>query len=126
MGFWIFMLIMNLLIPLIMLLLGRRFITRAPGEINYIFGYRTEMSMKNQDTWQFAHTLIGKIWFYTGIILLPIVIVLMLLLLGKDKDTIGNFGGIICAAELIPLIVSIIPVEITLRKHFDSDGNKKK
>lgn len=99
---------------------------KAPKEINYIFGYRTTMSMKNKDTWQFAHSLIGKIWFYMGIVLLPLVIILMLLLLGKDKDTIGNLGTIICIFEIIPLVVSIIPVEIALRKNFYIDGNKEK
>ena len=49
MGFWIFMLIMDLLIPLTMIGFGRYFIKKAPKEINGVFGYRTSMSMKNKD-----------------------------------------------------------------------------
>ena len=58
MGFWIYMLCMGLLIPAIMLVMGRYFMKSAPKEINYIFGYRTNMSMKNRDTWEFAHKYI--------------------------------------------------------------------
>lgn len=50
MGFWIFMTIMNLLIPLTMILFGIYFIKKSPKEINTTFGYRTSMSMKNKDT----------------------------------------------------------------------------
>ena len=41
MGFWIYMFIMDLLIPIIMILFGRAFLKKAPKEINYVFGYRT-------------------------------------------------------------------------------------
>ena len=62
MGFWIFMLIMDLLIPFTMIGFGKMFLKKAPDQINYVFGYRTSMSMKNQDTWVFAHYYCGKIW----------------------------------------------------------------
>lgn len=35
MGFWIFMLVMNLLIPATMAGFGRAFLKKAPGKINY-------------------------------------------------------------------------------------------
>ena len=47
MGFWIFMLIMNLLIPVTMIGFGRLFMYKAPGAINVVYGYRTSISMKN-------------------------------------------------------------------------------
>ena len=64
MDLWIFMLIMVLLFPVIMILIGRYFMKTSSKEINYMFGYRTNMSMKNKDTWDFAHKYIGKLWFY--------------------------------------------------------------
>ena len=66
MGFWIFMVIMDLLVPLTMIGFGRYFLKQAPGTINWVFGYRTEMSMKNKDTWEFAHKYIGKLWYIKG------------------------------------------------------------
>lgn len=125
MGFWFFMLIMNLLIPLIMILFGRYFVKKAPDKINILFGYRTTMSMKNQDTWQFAHKYCGKIWLVCGSVLLPLTVAGMLLLIGKGKDFIGNVGSIICMLQLIPLVLAILPTEIALKKTFDKDGNRK-
>ena len=52
MGFWIFMLIMDLLLPFTMIGFGRYFMKKAPKEINSVFGYRTSMSMKNIAAWQ--------------------------------------------------------------------------
>ena len=61
MAFWVFMLIMGLLIPLTMVGFGKLFLTRAPKNINMVFGYRTVMSMKNRDTWEFAHKMIAHL-----------------------------------------------------------------
>ena len=93
MGFWIFMLIMELLMPFTMIGFGRYFLNQAPKEINTIFGYRTKMSMKNRETWDFAHKYFGKLWYICGLVLLPISIILMFLLIGQSEDIIGNFGG---------------------------------
>ena len=57
MGFWIFMLLMDLLIPVTMVVSGKIFMTKSQENINDVFGYRTTMSMKNKDTWAFAHNL---------------------------------------------------------------------
>lgn len=58
--FWIFMLVMNLLIPISMIGFGKLFMKTTPKEINGLFGYRTSMSMKNKDTWIFAHHYCGN------------------------------------------------------------------
>ena len=125
MGFWIYMLCMGLLFPAIMLVMGGYFMKPAPKEINYIFGYRTNMSMKNKDTWEFAHKYIGKLWFRFGWILVPITIIPMLFVLGKSEDTIGTVGAIVVAIDLIILISAIFPTEMALKKNFDKDGNRK-
>ena len=80
MGFWIFMLICVLLIPFTMIGFGRYFIKKAPKEINYAFGYRTSMSMKNKETWIFAHTYCGRLWLISGLIMLPLSVAPMLFL----------------------------------------------
>ena len=49
-GFWVFMLIMVLLIPIIMITFGKLFSKKAPKDINYTFGYRTKRSMMNMET----------------------------------------------------------------------------
>ncbi len=125
MGFWFFMLIMDLLIPFTMIGFGRAFMKKAPNEINAVFGYRTSMSMKNKDTWEFAHKYCGRIWFVCGWAMLPITVISMLLVIGKNVDYIGTVGGIICGVQFIPLIGSIFPTEIALKNNFDESGRKR-
>ena len=125
MGFWIFMLFMDLLIPLTMVGLGKRFMKKSPQNINPLFGYRTTMSMKNNDTWEFAHRYCGKLWFRCGLILLPLSIAPLIFVFNKGTDIIGTVGGIVCAVQLVPLIGSIFPTEAALKKTFDKNGNRR-
>lgn len=125
MGFWIFMLIMVLMIPLIMIITGKRFIKSAPEEINMLFGYRTEMSTKNMDTWEFAHKHFGKIWFRAGLVLLPVSVIPMLFVTGESTDIVGTVGTVVTFIGVIVLIASVIPTEIALKKTFDKDGKRK-
>lgn len=125
MGFWLFMLMTNLLLPVTMIGFGMLFIKKAPVKINRAFGYRTSMSMKNKNTWEFAHKYCGKIWYLYGFVMLPITVIVMLLTIGKSVDYIGTIGGIICGVQLIPLIGSIFITEIALKKNFDKNGNKR-
>ena len=124
-GFWIFMLIMDLLIPFAMIGFGRMFMNKPPKSINAVFGYRTTMSMKNGNTWKFAHNHCGKTWFWTGLVMLPISVLPLLLVLGKDADTVGTVGAITCCVQIVPMLVSIIPTERALRKAFDQNGKRK-
>lgn len=125
MGFWIFMLIANLLIPFTMIGFGRWFMKNSPKEINAVYGYRTAMSMKNKDTWVFAHNYFGKLWHIGGWILLPLSIIIMMLVIRKTENVIGTVGGILCGIQMIPLIGAIIPTERALRKKFDKNGNRR-
>ncbi len=125
-GFWIFMLIMELLIPLIMIVLGIYFSKNVPKEINQFFGYRTTRSMKNKETWNFAHNYSGKLWKRIGLIMAPIVVIAMLCTYGKDIDYVANFGLVITGIQVIVLVASIFPVEAALKRNFDENGRPLK
>ncbi len=71
MGFWLFCTVCGLLIPAVMLFFGQRFLNKPPKKINSLYGYRTSRSMKNQQTWDCAHQVCGKIWFRVGVATLP-------------------------------------------------------
>ena len=101
------------------------FYEKGSKEINSVFGYRTSMSMKNKDTWEFAHKYCGKVWYVCGMVMLPITVIFMLLVIGKNEDCVGSIGGIICGVQLIPLIGSILPTEIVLKKNFDKNGTRR-
>lgn len=125
MGFWIFMLFMDLVIPLTMILFGNLFAKKAPKEINPLFGYRTNRSMKNRDTWEFAHKQIGKIWFLCGMVLLPVSVIPMCFVVGKEIGTVSALGLVICMIQTVLIVLTIIPVEIALRRTFDEDGRRR-
>ncbi len=125
MDFWIFMLAMDLLVPLSMILFGRLFLKNRQGNINAVFGYRTSMSMKNRQTWEFAHRHIGKLWFRIGLALLPVSVIPMLFVIGKDDGTVSGLGVVILMLQLIPMVLPIIATERALRRNFDQEGNAK-
>ena len=124
-AFWIFMLLMDLLIPAVMIGFGKLFSNKAPHNINYTFGYRSSMSMKNQDTWQFAHHYCGKLWLRLGWILVPLSVIPLLFVFGKDIDSIAYVGSAVSFLQIVPSVGSIIPTEIALRKVFDQHGHRK-
>jgi len=125
MGFWFFMLAMGLLFPAIMILFGAVFTKTSPKKINYIFGYRTDMSMKNRDTWEFAHKYIGRLWFRFGLLLIPITVIPMLFVIGNTENVVAIVGLIVGFINTIVLIVPIFFTEKALNKAFDKDGKRK-
>ena len=120
MWFWIFMFIMDLMIPAVMILCGKVFWQKPPQEINGMYGYRTSRSMKNKDTWLFAHLYFGKLWFWVGWILLVVSVIVMLMVVGQDKDCVGAVGGILSFIQCIEMIVPIVPTERALKRRFES------
>lgn len=120
------MLATSLLIPAVMIGFGSYSVKRAPKKINMWSGYRTSMSMKNKETWEFAHHYNGRIWRAVGWVMLVPTVAAMALVLGKITDTVGIFGGIVVVIQTVVLICSIIPTEIALRKNFDKNGRRRK
>ena len=125
MVFWIYMLLFVLMIPITMVYFGRRFFKSPPKSINATFGYRSTMSMKNQETWKLAHTVCGRFWFRCGRILLPLSVVPMLFVIGRGTETVGYTGVIIVFIQLVPLLCVIPVTEHALRKNFDKNGMRK-
>lgn len=125
MGYWLYMLGVCLVIPLTMMIFGRHFMHNPPKEINGSYGYRTSMSMKSRETWDFAHRYFGRLWFILGLILLPLSAAAMLFLLGESVKAIGNSSLIIMAFQLLFLIIPIFPTERALKKNFDRFGFRR-
>ncbi len=109
-----------IIIPLVMIVFGAIFMENAPGEINHLYGYRSEMSMKNRDTWEFAHKFSGRLWFIFGLILLPVSVIALYLI--QKRLGFGTALLIVLGVQLIPLAGSIILTEIALRIKFDENG----
>lgn len=124
MGFWLFMLAVDLLIPLVMLVFGWRFQQKAPAKINKVFGYRTTRSMQNRETWAFAHKRAGQYWFRAGWVVLVLSVLAMLPVLGKDAETVGIWGAVVCFAQCVPMLWVIFVVEGALKRTFDEHGTR--
>ena len=122
MGFLIFMFLSNELIPILMLLFGWIFKKHPPKNINSVYGYRTSMSTKNIETWNFAHAYCGRLWQRIGLAMLLSATAAMLPLIGKTIDEIGFWSSLIMGIQVTILIASIFPVERALRKNFDKTG----
>ena len=125
MGIWLMMLAANVLIPLTMMVLGRRFQTRPPKTINPVFGYRTRRSMQNQDTWGVAHRYCGKLWVRWGGITLAVTGVAMGCLWGQTAEVTCAAGGIVCGIQLLVLLGSLVPTERALKQTFDDRGRRR-
>jgi len=115
-GYYIFRLFTTLLIPCIMIVFGGLFRRKAPNHINIWYGYRTQRSMKNEDTWAFAHRHLGRTWMIVGAVMLVVSVIPMIAVLGKDEDTVSVVSLVLLVVQLIPMIVSLIPTERALRK----------
>ncbi|MBQ3211459.1 MAG: SdpI family protein [Oscillospiraceae bacterium] len=124
-GFLIFMILVDLIIPFTMIGFGRVFMKNPPEKINMTYGYRTAMSMKSVETWEFAHAYCGKLWIRLGLALLASVLPLFFCF-GRDIDTIALVGLVICGVQLVVMMCSIIPIERALKRSFDEAGRRKK
>ena len=122
--FWIFMTAMAALTPLTMVLLGARF-EKKPPKRNSIIGYKTAMSSKNDDTWDFAQRFIGRLWRNWGWVTLVASLAAMVLYLNKDMEAMGYAGLALVFVQMVPLIGSIIATERALRNTFDRFGQRK-
>lgn len=118
MGFWWFMFLCDLLIPLMMILFGRMMWKHPPKSINAVVGYRTKRSMKNMDTWKFAHDYCGRLWWRTGWLMLLLSAAVHVPVYGKSENVIGTVGGVLCTIQCVALILSIFPTERALKRNF--------
>ena len=109
----ILMLLGACFVPILMLVIGIVFQKHAPKEINGFIGYRTRRSMQSQEAWDYANKRMGEIWLALGVILLVVSIPLTLLF-AENGLTIAMI------AQVVALILSIIPVEVELKAKFDS------
>lgn len=123
--FWGFMLVCCLLIPVSMLVIGGLWRTRPPERVNGVYGYRTARSMKNRETWVFAHAYCGGLWRKMGWVLLVISAVALLPVWGKGPETIGAAGIGITAVQCAAAVLSVVPVEAALKRTFHENGRRR-
>ena len=122
---WVIMFFVELFIPLAMIGFGRIFMRGGPKDINKTFGYRTKLSMKNKDTWEFAHRYCGKLWTITGLVMLPVSEIPLIFVLKRDTDAVALVGLLVMFAQLVPMLVPILLTEAALKRTFDEKDERK-
>lgn len=125
MWFWWFIFACNLLIPAVLISGGRRMWKHRPQKINLVYGYRTERSMKNMDTWTFAHQYCGKLWWQMGWWMLAPCVLAMIPFYGHSETVVGIAGLIVMVIQLVVLMSSIVFTENALQRTFNEDGTRK-
>lgn len=122
MWLWWLMFGIDLIVPVVMILVGRMMWKHCPKEINDTFGYRTKRSMKNQDTWKFAHEYCGKLWWKAGWILLALTVPVQLLLLGCGEEMLPMWSLGLMLLQTSVMLLTIAPTESALKRKFEEGG----
>lgn len=125
MGFFIYIMCCDLLVPLVMVIGGWFMWKRPPKKVNGYVGYRTAMSMKNKDTWDFAQKKCGAIWCRVGLWMLPLTLLAHLPFAKSGEDAVSILSIVVIMVQIVVLLCSIRPVEKSLRAAFDNNGNRK-
>lgn len=106
-------------IPILMISFGVLWKRNIPKNVNWIYGYRSFMSMKNDEIWKYAHLYQAKIWRWSGAVLLIFSLVFSLTF-KKGYEEIPSW---IFYTELAIMVLSIVPTELSLIKKFNKEGN---
>jgi len=108
-----------------MIMVGYLIHKHPPKKINAFYGYRTNRSMKNDETWKFAHDYCGRLWIKLGFILLIPTIIASIPFINSSINIVGIVTLVVQGVQVIVLIGSIFPVEAALKKNFDENGNRR-
>lgn len=99
-----------------MLVLGLLFQKFPPKKINYLYGYRTNRSMKNQEVWEAANNYASKLFLRICLysFLLPVV----------SYFLFPQYNILITIiVNTLLLFFMMYSTETYLKEYFDADGN---
>ena len=111
---------LTMITPLFLLIFGVKWKIKTPKNRSSIFSYHTELSVKNDDTWAFAHYHISKLWIRIGIITAIGTLVLMIYL----KDNYSAMILWILVGQMLFLCATILFVDSLMKAVFDEAGNR--
>ena len=90
-----------------------------------MYGYRTNMSSINQNTWRFAQEYAERLWVRWGIRMMPVSILLLMFFAAAGEKTAATAGSVLCMVQIVIMLSSIAVVERMLNTVFDKQGNLK-
>ena len=115
----------NALIPALLIISGWAMRKHCPKKINRVIGYRTSRSMKNDDTWRFAHDYCGRLWFISGLVILLPTVIAQLPFYHSSTTAVSIASVVIEAVQCAVLVISIVFTEKALKKEFTDNGARR-
>lgn len=112
--------LLHLLLGPLMLVISIIYVFFPPMKVNMIYGHRTSLSMKNQDTWVEANKRSALMMLLVSA--LTIIVQLIGIVFKVNQETTFLYVTIFLVAGLI---IGLLIVEKQLRSIFDKDGNRK-
>ena len=117
--------IVNLIIPAVMLFGGYMMKTCPPRSISRWVGFRTALSMKNADTWAFAHACCGRVWWKAGGISLALSVLVQLPFAKAGEETLETLALVMVLAQSFMLLGTVVYVQRELKLMFDERGRRR-
>ena len=112
--------------PIVLLVLGRAYLSLSPKEANYYFGYRCYYGMGSVQAWRFTQRLAGVVFGGLGLILT----IIMLLISGgfaKMEVTDMVWRAADCLIwQAILAVLATIGINLTAAMRFDRKGEYRK
>lgn len=108
----------HLLFGPLMLAFSFYYIKYPPKEVNSLYGYRTQRSMRNQDCWEFANRYSAKLMWKTSLLTCVVQAVGILTL---SAESVILSAAIVL---ILGLFYSIYLTEKALKNTFDKEGNR--
>lgn len=103
-----------LIVPAIMILMGRFLAKNPPGDTNGMLGYRSKRSMRSKETWDFAQRYMGRTWIKAGLVMLvATVVVFALVRVNRPAFMLG-----ITFTQIAVLLLSNLFTERALKAKF--------
>lgn len=121
---WIFITAVLLVTPMMVLITGLRGIKRANGAPNYKKGYRTPASTASPEAWKFAQKHFGQLCMRLGIVLMVLTFVVMFMMMGAERWTLGIVLIIMIVVQNGAWIACSSATERAIRANFDKHGQR--
>lgn len=109
------------IIPIFMIIIGLLWVIFPNKNRNVAIGYRTTMSMRSDETWEFAHIYISRMFLWSGLALLVLHIEFNAMSINPYKGT----SRWIIFIEVAVALMTLILTEIALFRKYDSNGKLK-
>lgn len=108
--------------PIILLLSGLLLLLFPPKNRNYIYGYRTRLSSKTQQTWDFANKLAAKLLVGMGSVSLVLAIIALGAIAKLPNNLLERAYSIAVPLSavvfLLLLLMLVFIVQVKLKKMF--------